>query len=123
MENINKALNSLLMAALMAVISLPLWAQEGGGQQGAGGALGMFVPLIIMFVIFYFLLIRPNQKKEKERQKMINELTKGDKVITSGGIYGLVVGVKPEENKVVLKISDNTKVEFAKNAVTTKLQS
>jgi preprotein translocase subunit YajC len=96
-------------------------APSQGGNQGGGGAFGMFLPLILMFVIFYFLLIRPNQKREKNRLKMINDLQKGDKVLTSGGIFGLVVAVKPEENKVVLKIADNTKVEFAKSAVSTKL--
>ncbi len=97
-------------------------AQQGDkSAQGAGGSLGMFIPLILMFVIFYFLLIRPNQKREKERQKMITNLAKGDKVITSGGIYGLIAELKPEENKVILKISDNTKVEFAKNAITAKV--
>lgn len=114
----------LLTLFFYAMLLLPVIAQEQGKQKpGAGGAFGMFLPLIIMFVIFYFLLIRPNQKKEKQRQKMINELQKGDKVLTSGGIFGLVVAVKPEENKVVLKVADNTKVEFAKSAVTTKIES
>ena len=68
-----------------------------------------------MFAIFYFLLIRPQQTKQKQHQKMLESVKKGDRVLTSGGIYGSVVGVK--ENVVVLKIADNVKVEFAKSAI------
>ncbi len=72
-------------------------------------------PIILIFVIFYFLLIRPQQKRQKEHQKMVESLRKGDRVLTSGGIYGVVVGVK--DNVVVLKIAENVKVEFAKSSV------
>lgn len=92
-----------------------------GGSLGGGGGFGLFLPLILMFLIFYFLIIRPNQKRDKNRKKMIETLQKGDKVLTNGGIFGLVVSVKPGENKVVLKIADNTKVEFSKASVSTKL--
>lgn len=84
--------------------------QEGGSS----GLLGLW-PIVLIFVIFYFLLIRPQQKKQKEHQKMLEAIEKGDRVVTSGGIYGTVVGVK--DNIVVLKIADNVKVEFAKSAV------
>jgi len=86
--------------------------QEGGGT---GGLLGLW-PIVLIFVIFYFLLIRPQQKKQKQHQKMLEAIKKGDTVVTSGGIYGTVIGVK--ENIVVLKIAENVKVEFAKSAVT-----
>jgi len=74
-----------------------------------------------MVVIFYFLLIRPSQKKEKDRKKMLEAIQKGDKVITVGGMYGVVVSVRPEENIIVLKIADNTKVEFAKSSIQSKV--
>ncbi|OPZ38303.1 MAG: preprotein translocase subunit YajC [Spirochaetes bacterium ADurb.BinA120] len=80
-----------------------------------------FIPIILMIAIFYFLLIRPTQKREKERKKMIEALQKGDKVLTSGGIYGVVVNIKAEENIVVLKIADGAKVEFARSAVQAKV--
>ncbi len=86
-----------------------------------GGSFMSFIPIILMILIFYFILIRPSQKKEKDRKKMIEAIQKGDKVLTAGGIYGVVVTVKPEENIVVLKISDGTKVEFAKSAIQTKV--
>ncbi|MBN2403806.1 MAG: preprotein translocase subunit YajC [Spirochaetes bacterium] len=80
----------------------------------------LILPAAIL-VIFYFLLIRPNQKKEKDRKKMIEALQKGDKVITTGGMYGVVVNIKKEEDIVVLKIADGAKVDFAKSAIQVRL--
>lgn len=85
-------------------------APEGG--QGPGGALTGLLPLILIFVIFYFLLIRPQQKKAKEHRKMLEAIKKGDKVVTSGGVYGLVESVG--QNTVTLKIAENVKVKFGK---------
>ena len=85
---------------------------QGGGSQGAGGMIGSLVPLVLIFVIFYFLLIRPQQKRAKEHKKMLEELKKGDKVVTSGGIYGVIESVGT--STVTLKISENVKVKFGK---------
>ena len=71
--------------------------------------------IALIFVIFYFLLIRPQQKKQKQHQNMLEAIKKGDRVVTSGGVYGTVIGVK--DNIVVLKIADDVKVEFAKSAI------
>jgi len=90
-------------------------APNPGGQGGAGGAFAGLLPIILIFVIFYFLLIRPQQKKQKEHQAMITNLKKGDKVVTSGGIYGLVEQVG--EKTVTLKIAENTKVKFSKQYI------
>jgi preprotein translocase subunit YajC len=96
------------------------YAQAQGG--GSSGSTWMsFIPIILMIVIFYFLLIRPSQKKEKDRKKMIDSIQKGDKVLTVGGIYGVVASVKPDEGIVVLKISDGAKVELAKSAIQAKV--
>jgi len=86
--------------------------QPGGGGQGAGGLVGSLIPLILIFVIFYFLLIRPQQKRTKEHRKMIENLKKGDKVVTSGGVYGVIEVVGT--NTVTLKIAENVKVKFGK---------
>ncbi|MBU0952232.1 MAG: preprotein translocase subunit YajC [Elusimicrobia bacterium] len=98
-----------------------LYAQAAPGAAvpaaGPMGALGGFLPLIVIFFIFYFLLIRPQQKREKEHKKLLNALKKDDKVITSGGIYGTVINVKPEA--VELKIDDNTKIQILKSAIAT----
>lgn len=83
----------------------------GGGQQGLG-ALGSLIPLILIFVIFYFLLIRPQQKRAKDHKKMVENLKKGDKIITSGGIYGVIEAVGT--NTVTVKIAENIKVKLGK---------
>ncbi len=90
-------------------------------QPAAGGGWVSFLPIILMIVIFYFLLIRPQQKKEKDRRKMIAALQNGDRVLTTGGIYGVVSAVK-ENDIIVLKVSDNTKIEIARSAVQLKIQ-
>ncbi len=83
-------------------------------QQNASPLLNM-MPLILIFVIFYFLLIRPQQKKQAEHQKMLAGLNKNDEVVTSGGIHGVIVNVK--EASVVLKIDEGVKIEVQKSAV------
>jgi preprotein translocase subunit YajC len=94
---------------------LPVFAQDA--QAAAPNPLGSFVPLIVIFGIFYFLMIRPQQKKMKEHQKTLNALKKDDKIITSGGLYATVIGVKGEV--VEAKIAENVKVQIAKSAVST----
>ncbi len=87
-------------------------APQGGGQGGAGGLLGSLIPLILIFVIFYFLLIRPQQKRTKEHKNMLENLKKGDKIITSGGIYGVIEAVGT--NTVTVKIGENLKIKLGK---------
>lgn len=74
----------------------------GGQPQGVGGILTSFFPLILIFVIFYFLLIRPQSKKAKEHKLMLESLKKGDKVMTTGGVYGLIEEI--DANTITLKI-------------------
>jgi len=76
--------------------------------------IGQFIPLILIFVIFYFFLIRPQQKKVKEHKLMVDNLKRGDKVITSGGIIGSVERVL-ENDRVEVKISENVNVEIIKS--------
>jgi len=78
-----------------------------------GSGIGQFIPLILIFVIFYFFLIRPQQKKVKEHKVMIEGLKRGDKVITSGGITGTVERLI-DSDKIEVEISDNVKVEMIK---------
>ncbi len=78
------------------------------------GSIGQFIPLILIFVIFYFFLIRPQQKKVKEHKKMVESLKRGDKVITSGGITGTVERIIDNE-KIEVEISDNVKVEIVRS--------
>ena len=78
-----------------------------------GSGIGQFIPLILIFVIFYFFLIRPQQKKVKEHKSMIESLKRGDKVITSGGITGTIERII-DNDKVEVEIAENVKVEIAK---------
>ena len=78
-----------------------------------GSGIGQFIPLILIFVIFYFFLIRPQQKKVKEHKTMVEGLKRGDKVITSGGITG-TVGRIIDNDKVEVEIAENVKVEIVK---------
>lgn len=72
-------------------------------------------PLILIFIIFYFLLIRPQKTKEKEHQKMLVNLNKNDEVVTSSGIHGTIVNVK--DKTVILRIDDNVKIEIERNCI------
>jgi len=74
------------------------------------------LPFLLIFLIFYFLVIRPQAKKQKETAKMLDSLKQGDRVVTTGGMFGTVVGIK--DNVAVLKIADQVKVEVARNAIT-----
>ena len=94
-------------------------APQGG--QGQGGGLMGFLPLVLIFVIFYFLLIRPQQKKTKEHKEMLDNVKKGDKIITSGGEYGVVEEVKP--NTVIVKIAENVRVKYGKGYIAAIRQS
>lgn len=94
-------------------------AQQQTGQRGAGGGQQqLFSTLFVLgsfVLIFYFLLIRPQQRRQKEMQKMISGLKKGDRVLTTGGLYGTVWDVK--DDLVVMKLTEEVKVEVAKSAV------
>lgn len=79
------------------------------------GTLGSIIPLILMFVIFYFLLIRPQQKKQKQVQQMQSELQKGDEIITIGGLHGTVHAL--DEGSLVLQVQDGTKLTYDRSAV------
>ena len=83
--------------------------------------LGTLGPIILMFVLFYFLLIRPQQKKQKAVQKMQNELKKGDKVVTIGGLHGIVDSV--DEVKVIIKCGDGSRLTYDRNAVREVVES
>jgi preprotein translocase subunit YajC len=93
----------------------PAQTPSGAGQADAVTYLVQFAPLILIFIVFYLLLIRPQQKKQRAIQQMIDNLKKGDKIITTGGMYATVMDIK--EKTVTLKIGDNTKVEFLKSAI------
>ncbi|MEJ2023494.1 MAG: preprotein translocase subunit YajC [Deltaproteobacteria bacterium] len=86
---------------------------SGGGSQG--GSLGAFIPLILMFVIFYFLLIRPQQKKAKMHKQMLAEIKKGDRVVSSGGLHGVVTGIA--DDVVTMEIAPKIRVKVSRGSI------
>ncbi len=88
--------------------------QGGAGGQGAGG-FASFIPIILMFAIFYFLLIRPQQKKAKKHREMIKNLKRGDRVVTSGGIHGLIASL--DDLTVKMEIADKVRIKINRSNV------
>lgn len=94
------------------MLHYPILAQAA---QDGGGMIQTIILFGLIFVIFYFMIIRPQQKKQKERQKMLDALEKGDKILTAGGIYGTVIGI--EDKTVLVQIADNVKVKVDRGSV------
>ena len=86
-----------------------------GGEATPGSTVMSFLPLVAIIAIFYFLILRPQNKKQKETQKMLSALKKGDRVVTIGGIHGIIQSVK--ESTVIIKVDENTKLEFNRGAI------
>ena len=93
----------------------PAYAQAAGGA--AANPIVQFLPLILIFAIMYFLMIRPQQKKAKEHKAMVEALRRGDQVITQGGVIGKVSRVKEGENEVEVEIADGVKVRVVKSTI------
>lgn len=91
----------------------PAYAQGLGG----GDAFTSFLPIILIFVVFYFLLIRPQQKKMKQHRAMLSQVKRGDRVLTGGGIIGTVTKVKEETDEVTVEISDGVKVDILRGTI------
>lgn len=97
------------------IYSILMMMPQGG--EGGGGGFMSLLPFLAIIVIMYFLMIRPQVKKQKERQKMIDALQKGDNVVTSGGIHGKVMGFTDNDKTVILKVDDNVKINVDRSAV------
>jgi preprotein translocase subunit YajC len=98
---------------------LLLGGQAGGDGPSSGGMSGImsFVPFILIIGIFYFLIIRPQNKKQKDTKKMLEALKRGDKIVTIGGIHGTIQTV--DQTEVVVKVDDGTKIKFSRSAIAT----
>ncbi len=99
----------------MIDIAYAMGQSGGAGGGGQGSTFGAFIPLILMFAIFYFLLIRPQQKKSKEHREMISNLKRGDRIITAGGIYGRITGI--DDATVTVEIADKVRIKLSRNNV------
>ncbi len=105
----------------MSSIALLFMAPPPQGGQGGGGLVSTLVMFGLIIFVFYFLILRPQQKRAKEQKAMLEGVKKGDKVVTSSGIHGVVAGV--EDTTVLLQIADNTKVKFEKHSIATIVKS
>ena len=99
---------------LSAVEAMGLPGTGSGGSGGGGGLMGL-LPLVLMFAIFYFLLIRPQQKKSKQHKEMLSSLKRGDSIITTGGIYGRIVEVN--DNIMTVEVADKIRIKVGKGFV------
>jgi preprotein translocase subunit YajC len=100
----------------MMLGSLFAAAQASGQAPAAGGSLmGMLLPFILVFVIFYLLIIMPQRKKQKKHQEMVENLKPGDRIISTAGIFGTIMGV--QKDRIELKIAANVKIDITKSAV------
>ncbi len=93
------------------------WAE--GVPTGGGSGLASLIPLVLLFVVFYFLLIRPQTKRAKEHRQMIDALAKGDEVVTNGGLLGKITNLG--DNFVVLEIAPNLEVKVQRQAIATEM--
>ncbi len=93
----------------------PAYAQAAGG--GFGGGIGGILPIVLIFAIMYFLMIRPQQKKMKEHKAMVAAVRRGDQVVTQGGIMGKVIKVKEDSNEIEVEIADGVKVRVIKHTL------
>ncbi len=98
------------MESLLAMAPPP----NGGGGSSLISTIIMFGAI---FLIFYFMIIRPQQKRAKEREKLLSNMQKGDKVVTSGGLHGTIVHI--DEKTVMLQVSDNVKLKYERSAIAT----
>lgn len=97
----------------LTMMTLAMGNPAGGPQQGGTGM--MIGYMVIIFALFYFMMIRPQAKKEKERKKLLESVKAGDRIMFCGGMIGIVAGVK--EQSCTVKVSDNVKIEIARGAI------
>jgi len=97
------------------MFSSPAWAQTATG--GGGDALIQILPLVLIFVVFYFLLIRPQQKKAKEHKEMLSKLRRGDRVVTGGGIIGTIAKVPDTGDEISVDIAENVRIKVVRSTI------
>ena len=110
-----KKATELAIITVLFTISTASAGGLGGPQGSEGSAWQAFLPIIAMFAVLYFFMIRPAQKKQKQKDQMLSALKKGDQVVTSGGIFGEITQVK--ENSVVVRIAEGVKIELQRSSV------
>lgn len=99
------------------MFATPAFAQAAGGGAGAAGSLVSFIPIILIFAIMYFLMIRPQQKKVKEHRAMIEALRRGDQVVTAGGLIGKVTKVEDGKSELEVELAPNVRVRVVRSTI------
>jgi preprotein translocase subunit YajC len=115
--------NKILSLALIIGLLITALVSIGGcypaeGEEGGGFGWEMIIFLVLIFAVFYFLMIRPQRKRQKEHQHMVEELRRGDRVVTAGGIFGVIESVS--EDSVVIKVESGATMRVAKGSVALK---
>src|SRR4051794_12531973 len=95
-------------------------AQASPAPGASGPGFGGFIPFILIFIIMYFVLFRPQMRRQKEQQRLVSTLKTGDRVVSNAGIHGLISNVK--DTTVIVKVADNVKIEMEKSAITNVLK-
>ncbi|MDZ7262093.1 MAG: preprotein translocase subunit YajC [candidate division KSB1 bacterium] len=104
------------------IVAMMIWGLgTQPGKEGGNPAI-VWLTFLAIFLIMYLLIFRPQAKRQKQHRLMIESLNKGDKIITAGGIYGVVMGVKEKENILIVKIAENVKIELNRSSVAKKLE-
>lgn len=122
MNKIKRLSLGLIVVLLIALVSLgSCLPQEAPAEGAAGFDWTLIIFLVVIFALMYFVLIRPQRKRQKEHQKLVEELRRGDKVITSGGVYGVIESTS--EDSVVIKVESGTLLRVARSSVALKRDS
>jgi preprotein translocase subunit YajC len=100
-----------------SILALLLFAPQTGGGAPAPNPFIQLVPLVLIFIVFYFFMIRPQQKKQKDREKLLDNVKRGDRVVTIGGMHGTVAGIDSEKKTVLVQVADTVKIKFERSAI------
>jgi len=98
------------------ILALMLFAPPTTGGPAPNPFIQL-VPLVLIFVVFYFFMIRPQQKKQKEKEQLLDSIKRGDRIVTIGGIHGTVAGIETEKKTVLVQVADNVKIKFERSAI------
>ena len=104
-----------MLVLLLLFFVEPLYALGGGGDAQGGSPVAQLFPFVLMFIVLYMLILRPQMKKQKAQRKMIEELKKGDRIVTNGGLHGVISNLK--DDIIVLNIAERVKVEISRAAI------
>ena len=104
-----------ILALVLVAIADAAHAMGGPQTEGGGNPIFTLLPFVVMFAVLYFLILKPQIKKQKDQQKMVDALEKGDKIVTNGGIHGIITNIK--DDILTVKIAENTRIELSRGAV------